>query len=251
MSNTPHTTLPDPVRVDLIVPVFNEEASIDEFYARIKALGLSQALLFIDNASTDRTVAHIERFPDVRLIRHATNMGYGGSVRDGAVSSTADIVVIIDADLEYPPEALPAVLTAARTHPVVYGSRFEGPRPDGMPNFRYVGNLIATRLYNVLFGQRTGDVYTGLKALWRNAIPFEDLQRNGFEHGVEIAAMIAGAGHQIVDVPVAFAPRRGGRSKMRHVPETLKLLGLLFSYWLSYRFSTRPLGARGAESTRA
>lgn len=251
MNHTPDTTLPDPVRVDLIVPVFNEEASIDEFYARVKALGLSHALLFIDNASSDSTVAHIERYPDVRLIRHATNMGYGGSVRDGCTSSDADVVVIIDADLEYPPEALPAVLAAARTHPVVYGSRFLGPRPQGMPNFRYVGNLIATRLYNVLFGQRTSDVYTGLKAIWRTAIPFDQLQRNGFEHGVEIAAMIAGAGHQIVDVPVAFAPRTGGRSKMRHVPETLKLLGLMFSYWLSYRFSRRLARPRGAESTQS
>lgn len=238
------SSLPDPPRVDVIVPVYNEEASIDEFYARVKRIGWSHALLFIDNASSDATVSHIERFPDVRLIRHATNLGYGASLRDGIAASDADVVLIIDADLEYPPEAIPALLAAARQHPAVYGSRFHGARPLGMSLFRNVGNRVASRLYNLLFGQRTSDIYTGLKALWRTALPLDRLERNGFDHAVEIAALIAGSGHRIVDVPVDYAPRRSGRSKMRHIPEATKLLALLVTYWLRYRVLGRTPGKK-------
>jgi glycosyltransferase involved in cell wall biosynthesis len=234
--------LPDPPRVDLIVPVYNEEASIDEFHERVKRLGLPLGLLFVDNASSDATVARIEQFPDVRLIRHATNLGYGASLRDGIAASTADVVIIIDADLEYPPESIPALLAAARREPVVYGSRFHGTRPLGMSLVRNVGNQVASRLYNLLFGQRTTDIYTGIKALWRTALPLDRLERNGFDHAVEIAALIASSGHRIVDVPIEYAPRRSGRSKMRHIPEATKLLTLLVMYWLSYRVLGRMPG---------
>jgi glycosyltransferase involved in cell wall biosynthesis len=217
--------------LDIVVPVLNEEAAIDEFYDRVARLGYADALLFVDNASTDGTVSRIER-RGARLIRHTRNEGYGASIRDGIAASDGELLVIADADLEYPPEAIPDIVQALREHPVVYGSRFLGPRLPEMPLVRRLGNRMASRLFDVLYGQHTTDVYTGMKGLRRDALPLARLRRSGFEHAAELGVLITLAGHRIHDVPVEYRPRTAGRSKMRHVPETAKLLAYLLRYWL-------------------
>lgn len=221
--------------LDIVVPVLNEEASIGEFYERVKSLGLADALIFVDNASSDGTVALIERLPGVRLVRHATNEGYGASIRDGIASSDGERIVIIDADLEYPPEAIPAIVAALGDHAAVYGSRFLAGSPPEMPLARRVGNRLVTALFNVLFAQRTTDLYTGTKGLRRGAFPLGRLARPGFEHVVELGALIAAKGERIHDVPVRYVPRSRGVSKMRHLPETLKCVALTIAYWARQR----------------
>jgi glycosyltransferase involved in cell wall biosynthesis len=219
-------------RFDIIVPVCNEEACVDEFCARMARLGYLDALLFIDNASTDGTVSRLQQHPGPRLIRHATNEGYGASIRDGIAASQAELIIVIDADLEYPPESVAAILAALEWHAVVYGSRFLAARPPDMPLLRRVGNRLISAVYNRLFGQHTTDLYTGMKGLRRGALDLSALRQNGFVHVVELGVMIALAGEQIHDVPVTYVPRRRGRSKMRHVPEMIKFAAYLCGYWL-------------------
>ena len=226
--------------LDIVVPVLNEEAAIDEFHDRVARLGYADALLFVDNASTDGTVSRIERRGS-RLIRHARNEGYGASIRDGIAASDGELVVIADADLEYPPEAIPVIVHALREHPIVYGSRFLGPRPPAMPLVRRLGNRMASALFDVLYRQHTTDVYTGMKGLRRAALPLGTLRQPGFEHAAELAVLITLAGHRIHDVPVEYRPRTAGRSKMRHVPETAKLLAYLLRYWIRCIVLRRPL----------
>jgi hypothetical protein len=71
-----------------------------------------------------------------------------------------------------------------------------------------------------------------MKGLRRTALPLSGLRQDGFEHVVELGVMIALAGETIHDVPVAYTPRRRGRSKMRHVPESLKFAAYVCGYWL-------------------
>jgi glycosyltransferase involved in cell wall biosynthesis len=226
--------------LDIIVPVYDEEATVDEFHRRMTRLGYADALLFVDNASTDGTVARILHHC-ARVIRHQRNEGYGASIRDGIAASDGDLIIIIDADLEYPPEAVPKIVEALATHSVVYGSRFLGPRVPAMPLARRLGNRVVSAIYDLLFSQATTDLQTGLKGLRRGALPLDALQRSGFEHTVELGALIALAGHRIHDVPVDYRPRQHGRSKMRHVPEVAKLLSLLLGYWLRCVVLRRPL----------
>jgi len=221
--------------VDIVVPVLNEEASIDEFVARIERLGGAAALIFVDNASTDGTRERIARHPQARLVRHARNEGYGASVRHGIEAGSAARVVIIDADLEYPPERIPTLLEALEEHPVVYCSRFRGPQPPVMPAFRRFRNRLMSGLYNLLYRQRVTDLYTGMKGFRRDAFPVGQLTKDGFEHGAEIAALIAFSGHRIHEIAVEYQPRQRGASKMRHIPEALKL-----AFWvLAYRIIGR------------
>jgi len=228
----------------IIVPVLDEEAYIEEFYERVDRLGLANALLFVDNASSDGTVATIERLPGARLIRHASNEGYGASIRDGITASDGAAIVIIDVDLEYPPEAIPTMLDELRERPAVYASRFLAAAPADMPWSRRFGNRLVTTLFNVLFQQHTSDLYTGMKALRRDAFDLSTLRRPGFEHVIELAALIAGSGIEIHDIPVVYTPRRRGRSKMRHVPEALKFVAFTVWYWLRSRLASAPHSGR-------
>jgi glycosyltransferase involved in cell wall biosynthesis len=227
------------MNVDIVVPVHNEEMHIDEFIARVDALGLREALIFVDNASTDGTVLCIERHTGVRLVRHDKNAGYGASIRDGITGAQAAVIVIIDADLEYPPEAIPQLLTAIDNHAVVYGSRFLGNlRPD-MPWVRRFGNTVISKLFNVLFRQATTDLYTGMKALRREVVQSLALSRNGFEHVAEMGVQLAQAGHHIYEIPVSYAPRTRGVSKMRHMRETSKYIWFIGTSWLRLRVFRR------------
>jgi len=218
--------------VEIVVPVLNERDSIAEFHSRVDRIGLAPSLIFVDNASNDGTPEIIEHLPHARLIRHDTDLGYGASIRDGLAVTTAAKVVIIDADLEYPPEAIPDLAAALDRHPVIYGSRFLSAPPPDMPLLRRLGNSAVTRAFDLLFHQSTTDLYTGAKALRREAVARLSLRRSGFEHVVEIGAQLAAAGFRIHDLPVAYSPRRRGVSKMRHIPEFLKCIWLIARYRL-------------------
>jgi glycosyltransferase involved in cell wall biosynthesis len=225
--------------VDIVVPVHNEETYIDEFIARVDVLGLREALIFVDNASTDGTVACIQRHAGVRLVRHDRNTGYGASIRDGIGGSRAAVIVIIDADLEYPPEAIPELLAAIRHHPVIYASRFMGHQPPDMPWIRKFGNSVISGLFNVLFHQTTTDLYTGMKALRREVVQSLVLTRDGFEHVAEMGVQLAQTGHHIREISVRYAPRTRGASKMRHMRETSKYIWFIGAAWLRFRACPR------------
>jgi glycosyltransferase involved in cell wall biosynthesis len=230
-----------PPTVDIVVPVFNEEAGVDEFYRRMSQAGYGTSLIVVDNASTDHTVERLQRYPGVRLVRHDSNLGYGASIRDGIACGRGDVIVIIDADLEYPPEAIPDLLAALKDHSVVYASRFLRGQPGGMPFLRRVGNGTISAIFNLLFRQRTTDLYTGMKGIRRDALRGLILEQNGFEHVLELSARLAMAGHRIHEIPVTYVPRAVGVSKMRHIPETLKYLWLVARYRLQW--SRRPAQA--------
>ena len=217
-------------RVDVIIPVLNEEEMVGSFFERIAALPLPLHFVFVDNASTDRTKEIIRGFPRTTLIEHEQNEGYGGSILDGIAASSAEAFVIIDADAEYPPEVLPSLLAALETSETVYTSRFLGSGRIDMPLFRRIGNKIITGSFNALFGQGLTDLYTGCKALRRRALDGITLERKGFEHVLELGAKLARKGIRINEVPIRYEPRSTGASKMRHLSETLKFIFLLLRY---------------------
>jgi len=232
-------TKSEPRVVDIIVPVFNEEANVDEFYAQVERLGYADCLVFIDNASTDRTLAKLEQLPKGRILRHATNEGYGSSVKDGIAVTQSDLIIIIDADLEYPPAVIPPLVDELRRHPVVYCSRFLGRRPD-MSAVRRLGNAFVSGLFNLLFRQHTTDLCTGVKAFRRDAIPLSKLELDGFDAAMEIAVMFSLAGKKIHDVPIDYVPRSRDRSKMRHVPEALRFIRYIVGNWFRCVVLGRP-----------
>ena len=218
-------------KIDVIVPVYNEAKSIEEFYRRIRSIPLQYNLIFIDNASTDNTLEIIKGFMEVIVIEHDKNEGYGASIRDGIAYSEGDIIVIIDADCEYPPESIPELIKQLETSDVVYASRFLDRKKLNMPFLKILGNRIISSVFNFLFRQKVTDLYTGCKALRRSEVSGIQMQRKGFEHVLEMAAYLAKKGNAIDEIPITFEQRRTDKSKMKHLSETIK-----FAYLVVYYF---------------
>ena len=219
-------------KIDLIVPVYNEEMVLQQFYQRIRAVALDINLTFIDNASTDKSLSILKGFNDATVIKHDRNEGYGASICDGIRNTTEKVIAIIDADCEYPPESLPEMVARLDTADVVYASRFLKPYHLNMPFLKMFGNKMITGLFNLLFNQNVTDLYTGCKVLKRSALEGIFLERRGFEHVLELGVKLAKKGVSIAEVHVDFNPRQTGRSKMKHLQETCKYTYLIFYYFL-------------------
>jgi len=214
--------------VDIVVPIYNEAGCVDELVRRLSAACPEARLIFVDNGSTDGTLDYL-RSSNVTLIEHQQNEGYGGSLRDGIERGDGDAIIMIDADLEYPPEVIPSILAALATHPVVYGSRFCGGRPLLMSAFRRFGNGWLSSLFNLLCRQHLTDLYTGVRACRREAIVGYRFQESGFAFVVEFAVHVSKT-CRIAEVPVEYHARAGGRSKMRHVSEAMRGISALLRY---------------------
>lgn len=210
--------------LDIVVPVYNEEENVEELIARLRRSCPGACLFVVDNASTDRTAALLERMPDVTLIRHERNLGYGRSLADGIVAGSGERIVMIDGDLEYLPEDVPAVDRALGSAHAVYGSRFLGPGAAVGVRSRFwtLGNWLVTHSFNVLFRQHLTDLYTGIRGVRRTALAAAALRSPGFEAVLEMAVAMVHSGFRIAEVPVGYAPRQRGQSKMRHVREFCK-----------------------------
>ena len=219
-----------PYRVDVVVPVLNEREMLPRFLDRVDSLGIPLHLIFVDNGSVDGTLEFLAARPEITVIAHGQNLGYGRSLADGLSASQADRVIIIDADGEYPPEAIPLLLKGLEQTPVVYASRFLSGGTIDMSRTRVWGNRWLTGLFNLLYRQRLTDLYSGMKALHRSAFQGLSFKRSGFDQVVELAAKVSRREIQIAEVPVAYTPRQTGRSKMKHVPELLKAVYCLMAF---------------------
>jgi glycosyltransferase involved in cell wall biosynthesis len=219
--------------VDIVVPILNEAGCVDELVDRLALACPRARLIFVDNGSTDGTLDRL-RARGVEAICHDRNEGYGRSLRDGIACGKGFAIVTIDADLEYPPESIPALLDALQTNPVVYGSRFCGGRRPAMGALRRFGNRFLTGIFNMVCRQRLTDLYTGIKAFRRDQIDGCGFHESGFPFVVEFAAHVSRS-CRIAEIRVEYQARSKGRSKMRHVVEALRGLAAVVRYGIRRR----------------
>ncbi len=230
---------------DIVIPIYNESETVQKLLRRLRAACPGARLIFVDNASSDRTCDLLTDGGITDLVRHAENLGYGRSLLDGMRHGNGDRVIVIDADLEYHPEDVAALVQRLDDADAVIGSRFlaGGESPPAMQWYRSLGNGLVTGLFNVLFHHDLTDLYTGIRGFRRTALPLDDLESDGFEFVLELSARLVHAGVHIAEVPAHYTPRSSGKSKMRHVPEFLKFARRLIQLRIS-------LGPAPANSVR-
>ena len=204
--------MPEFETLSIIVPVYNEAATIEESVLRALAvdLPLQKEVIVVDDGSVDDSPKILKGIDDprVKVVNLDTNRGKGTAVRTGIDRSTGDIIVIHDADLEYDPEDWPALLKPilrGQTE-VSYGNRFAGPHRD-MLFLHWVGNKFLSIVTNILFNTTLQDMETCYKAFTRRAIGRIRLQSRRFEIEPEITAKLLKAGHRIYEVPISYAGR--------------------------------------------
>jgi len=190
-------------RCAIFIPAYNAGATLADVIARVPADSWPAiaAVWVIDDGSTDDTAAVAEELaathPEIRLLRHERNRGYGAAVRSGLSAcrdSDADFVVCLHSDGQYPPEQVPAFIDhmAVNGVDVLQGSRhLDGTAlRGGMPYYKYLAGKVLTWMENRTFGLRMTDYHSGFLIYSRRAverIPFDDLSYY-FDFDLEVIA---------------------------------------------------------------
>jgi glycosyltransferase involved in cell wall biosynthesis len=199
------------MKISFIVPIRNEEDLLETVLARVRALPIEKELVLVDDGSTDRTPEILAREalkPDTIVLRHEVNLGKGMGIRTGLAHATGDIVIVQDADLEYSPEEVPAVV-----QPIIegrsnasYGSRFLG-RITKMRPANYIANRFLSFLVSALYGQKLTDLETAYKAFRRELVQSIELTCRRFEFDPEVTAKVLRRGEKISEVPISYNAR--------------------------------------------
>jgi glycosyltransferase involved in cell wall biosynthesis len=230
------TAIPSP-RLSVVMPVFNERATIEEIVLRVLAVPMRTELIVVDDGSTDGTrevLARLREQAPFTLLLQERNQGKGAALRRGFGAATGDLVVAQDADLEYSPEELPmlAELIADGRADVVYGSRFLG-RHRVFLFTHYLGNRLLTLLTNVLYNTMLTDMETCYKVMRREVLQGLTLRSNGFGIEPELTAKIFKRGWRVYEVPITYDGRSYEEGKKIGWRDGLVALWAL----LRYRFT--------------
>ena len=209
--------------LSILIPVYNEEAMIEEQLRRVATvpLELRKEIVVVDDGSQDQTLAAIERFraanPElaIQLCVHEQNRGKGAAVRSALERATGDLVIIQDGDLEYDPRDYPVLLGPILDGraDAVFGSRFLGGPHRVLYFWHSVGNRFLTTLSNIMTNFNLTDMEACYKAMRREVALSLNLRSERFGIEPEIAAKLARGGWRLYEVPITYAGRSYGEGK--------------------------------------
>ena len=228
--------LADPL-LSVVMPAFNEKATIEEIIRRVIAVPVRTELIVVDDCSTDGTreiLARLQPELGFTLLLQPRNMGKGGALRRGFEAVRGDLVIIQDADLEYSPEEFPGLieLICQGRADVVYGSRFLG-RHRVFLFTHYVGNRFLTLVTNILYNTMLSDMETCYKVMRTEVLRSMSLRSDGFGIEPELTAKIFKRGYRVYEVPITYDGRGYDEGKKIGWRDGVVALWVL----LRYRFS--------------
>jgi len=223
------------MRVSFLIPAYNEGATIAEVLERVEALDLDRQVIVVDDGSTDDTPEILERWNDGRdgrIVVRQRNRGKGAAIRAAIPHVDGDIAVIQDADLEYDPADVPALIEPIErgVADVVFGSRLSGGRPQRAYLFWHlVGNRFLSLVTNVLYNTTLHDMETGYKAFRADVLRSLDLRSDDFAIEPEITAKVCRRGLRIYELPIAYYGRTYAEGKKITWRDGFKALYVLLS----------------------
>ena len=228
------------MKLSVVMPVYNEQATVREVVARVLAVPLEVELICVDDGSTDGSREILAKLqpthPQIRVLLQPKNIGKGAALRRGIQEATGDYVIIQDADLEYDPSDYAALLVPLieGKADVVYGSRFLGSGPHRVLYFWHsVGNSLLTLLSNALTNMNMTDMETCYKVFRREilqSIPIEE-DRFGFEP--EITVKIAKRHLRVYEVGISYWGRTYEEGKKIGWKDGLRAIWCLLKYTLT------------------
>ena len=214
-------------KLSLVVPCYNEAATIQATVSAIRALevtlepsGLSIEIVAVDDASTDGTSGVLQALaatdPRLCVVTHPENRGKGGAIQTARAHVSGDIVIVQDADLEYDPSDIPTLIRPIQQGhaDAVIGTRFGGSGAHRVLYFWHrVGNGMLTLLSNMFTNLNLSDMEAGYKAFTRDAFVNMHLTQGRFGVEPEIVARLSQMGARIYEVPISYYGRTYAEGK--------------------------------------
>lgn len=237
--------------LSVVIPAFNEEQAILPILQRVLSLRPALAaagvdgpeVIVVDDGSRDRTAELVGALPDVRIIRHGENRGYGAALKSGMRAAQGELIAFLDADGTYPPESFPALLRVALDGAdIVVGSRMSNG-DSAMPLARRIGNRAFAGLITLLGTRRVRDSASGMRVIRRTALERLAPLPDGLHFTPIMSLRAMHEGLRMVEVPIPYAERIG-RSKLSVVRDGLRYLRSILWTALSYN-PVRVLGGIG------
>jgi len=227
--------VPDrPLTLSVIIPVFNEAATVRELLRRVRATPVPKEIVVVDDGSTDgtRELLAAEASDGLRVILHATNRGKGAALRTGFAAATGDVVVVQDADLEYDPAEYPVLLApiADGRADAVFGSRFLGGTHRVLYARHRLGNALLTFLSNLSTNLNLTDMETCYKAVRRPWLQALTLREDRFGFEPEITAKLSRSGARIYEVPISYSGRTYEEGKKIGWKDGVRALWCIWKY---------------------
>lgn len=212
------------IRLSVVIPAFNERATIEKLLTRVAAAplpaGVTLEMVVVDDGSRDGTRELLRELakkgePPIRYIEHEINQGKGAAVRTGFASATGDILLVQDADLEYSPDDYPVLLQPILDGhaDVVFGSRFLGGPHRVLFFWHSVGNRFLTMLSNMFTDLNLSDMETCYKVFKAEVLKGMVLKSNRFGIEPELTAKVAKTRARIYEVPISYHGRTYAEGK--------------------------------------
>ena len=219
------------MKTSIVVPSYNELRTLPGVLKALAALPLEKEIVVVDDGSTDGTREWLDKavadreFPcEVKVIKHESNTGKGGALITGFNAASGEIIIVQDADLEYDPAHIPAIVKpiAEGEADVVYGSRMLSGETRTYHIVYLWGNQFLTFLINLFFRAGMTDSYTCYKAFSAPLLKKMRLSSTGFEIEAELSCKTAFLGLRFREVPIVYAPRSRQDGKKRNYRDAVK-----------------------------
>jgi len=222
--------------ISIVVPTYQERENIADFIHRIESTlnGLNFEIVVVDDNSPDGTADLAEelneQYGNIKVIRRPAKLGLGSAITDGIKASSSDVMVVMDADLQHPPELLPKMLEEIRRgNDLVIASRYvEGGGVEGWSFSRRIISKGAKLLAHIFLPKTRSvrDPVSGFFMFKRSVVENLELRTSGYKILLEI--LVRGSYNSLAEIPYTFVQRKRGESKLT-LKEILGYVNLLIN----------------------
>jgi len=243
-------------RITVVIPVYNEMATIEEILHRVQSTDIDKEIIIVDDRSSDGTREFLTsldraaknaaplpirgseallRTDNIRVFFQDNNQGKGAALKCGFGEARGDIVIIQDADLEYDPTDYTKLILPIETGKadVVYGSRFLGGPQRVLLFWHYVGNKFLTTISDMVTNLNLSDVWTCYKAFRREVLQGLDLRENRFGFEQEVTIKVAQQGWRVYETPISYHGRTYAEGKKITWRDGIRAIACILRYALT------------------
>jgi len=227
--------MPTPPKFSVILPAYNEEKALDDVLKGLcSALDLTRfEIIVVDDGSTDQTAAIARQFPEVKLLKHRINKGYGAAIATGVDAAEGDYVIWFDSDGQHRVEDLVKIATALEQDDLDYCVGIRDSQSHQTSN-RMFGKFILKLSVWIVLGKTVKDFNSGLRGFRRDVLfPYLRFLPQGFGASTTTTLLMYKRGYYGKEVPITVRPRVG-KSSVNALKDGLRTLQIILRFFLLF-----------------